>query len=584
MTDLNAADIGFIDNCEKLFAEAETVQQALDNLCDIDASDIPFENNCEKLFAAAETVQQALDNLCDIDASDIPFENNCEKLFAAAATVQQALDNLCDIDASDISYTPGCEALKDIENVQGAIDTLCEMELGKGCAITVGEGGQYNTIMEAFKGLSSAEDLVICLLPGTHIINEPLDIQYKGCIKITGCGGSTSVIRIQSDQLSLSANEILLRDLGFTVKSETGAITLAGELVSAQGCVFERKYARKDAPPLVSIKPLDGSGTAVLRWSNNQMVAAWRKKNFKGELKGVILPEYISVGAGLEDMEELLHELEMLTPSTDESPLVKIVEEMATSILEMPSEVRTARSAQPPEAIKDLSDVPIAISETLLRGNPKPIVIGALEISPREAVTNFFKALEKPDLTPAEISKELTHVVKTLFESGPGEALALSSNKVGGWIQNNVIDGYVSLMRDLPGSYISSPIFPATSYSDTVKSNVKSNLNLGQSLKLQGNEVNQVRTRAELQGEIFGFESITISDNIFRETENSFIGGSLSMSGNQFPWVSEEEAAAVVLGYSGVFIGNQSDNRSAQIMWILNNKAEVANLLTFSEL
>ena len=54
---------------EKLYADAENVQEALDNLCQISADDIGFQSNCPELYNDSQNVQDALDALCKIDFS-----------------------------------------------------------------------------------------------------------------------------------------------------------------------------------------------------------------------------------------------------------------------------------------------------------------------------------------------------------------------------------------------------------------------------------------------------------------------------------------------------------------------------------
>ncbi|MEM7239049.1 MAG: DUF6519 domain-containing protein, partial [Pseudomonadota bacterium] len=68
-------------------------------LMDLPASHVGLDNTCEKLFGDAENVQDALDNLCSISADDITFDpTGCPRLYDSATDVQAALDNLCRVD------------------------------------------------------------------------------------------------------------------------------------------------------------------------------------------------------------------------------------------------------------------------------------------------------------------------------------------------------------------------------------------------------------------------------------------------------------------------------------------------------
>jgi hypothetical protein len=67
---LPASHVGFVNNCPKLYADAENVQEALDELCAISADDIGFDpSNCPALYDEAKTVQAALDRLCRLNFS-----------------------------------------------------------------------------------------------------------------------------------------------------------------------------------------------------------------------------------------------------------------------------------------------------------------------------------------------------------------------------------------------------------------------------------------------------------------------------------------------------------------------------------
>jgi len=120
-------------------------------------------------------------------------------------------------------------------------------------AVTVGEGGQYASIMEAISELQDEQEISLYMLPGTHALTGQNAILDREVIRIVGSGGLTSIIKISSSGISLSAGEILLRDIGFQVTSRAGSIDLAAQRVTAEGCIFERKKGRKDAPPLVLV-------------------------------------------------------------------------------------------------------------------------------------------------------------------------------------------------------------------------------------------------------------------------------------------------------------------------------------------
>jgi len=70
LTGLVADRIAFAGDCDDLYGEAETVQQALAKLCDLDATHVDFTppGDCDR-FDGAGTVQEALERLCKIEDS-----------------------------------------------------------------------------------------------------------------------------------------------------------------------------------------------------------------------------------------------------------------------------------------------------------------------------------------------------------------------------------------------------------------------------------------------------------------------------------------------------------------------------------
>lgn len=80
--------------------DAEIRKLSFPVLADLPATHVDFDNNCAKLYADADNVQQALDHLCDISAADVAFTSTCPELYDDARNVQDALDALCNIDFS----------------------------------------------------------------------------------------------------------------------------------------------------------------------------------------------------------------------------------------------------------------------------------------------------------------------------------------------------------------------------------------------------------------------------------------------------------------------------------------------------
>ncbi|MBS1144043.1 MAG: hypothetical protein H6R14_1449 [Proteobacteria bacterium] len=123
--------------------------------------------------------------------------------------------------ASEVAYDPsGCPDLLNAEafTVQKAIDELCKRPTGGGgCCVTVGQGGQFDTLDVALRELQGKEhhDICICLLPGDHVLKDTMLINgtRRDFIHIHGSGVAT---RLELKQLTVGfegIGEIILEDM-----------------------------------------------------------------------------------------------------------------------------------------------------------------------------------------------------------------------------------------------------------------------------------------------------------------------------------------------------------------------------------
>ena len=195
LTDIRANDVGYETDCNSGLFDAghDNVKKALDRLCELAAEHIAYQADCtDGLFKDfVGTVKQALDRVCEIQAQHVGFTKPCNTSLyqdQTLSTVQDALALLCHIRADHVSFTakPDCALLNQpgINTVQDAIDALCVRPSGSGCAVTVGNGGQYETLQEAFTALQESRDICLCLLLGSHEINSDLLVTDKNSIKI----------------------------------------------------------------------------------------------------------------------------------------------------------------------------------------------------------------------------------------------------------------------------------------------------------------------------------------------------------------------------------------------------------------
>ncbi len=218
-----------------------SVKQVLDALlCELGAGHIPYDvagcdtHTVKTLLSDLDfnedgllSVKDVLDTLlCQLKAQHLPYDpaaqgprwDDINDDADRPDTVQQAIDDLVGISADDVPLDRGeklCESIKNdanIVSVQDALNYLCNQKGGISCAITVGDGGQFESLEKAFEKLAEREEICICLLPGEHLLESEINLGEKRTVKITGCGAESCKIYILK-QVKISAIEIQLRDI-----------------------------------------------------------------------------------------------------------------------------------------------------------------------------------------------------------------------------------------------------------------------------------------------------------------------------------------------------------------------------------
>jgi hypothetical protein len=120
----------------------------------------------------------------------IPLAEPREAVFTATLSVASEVEYRPASDCSMPTSGPGA-----VDTVQEALDWLCRNH-GGGCEVTVGQGGDFRTLAEAFARLfPERRAICICLLPGVHQVTEPLVLaRDDGTVKITACGPGTRIV------------------------------------------------------------------------------------------------------------------------------------------------------------------------------------------------------------------------------------------------------------------------------------------------------------------------------------------------------------------------------------------------------
>lgn len=110
--------------------------------------------------------------------------------------------------ANEVAFTPGerCGGMAKagVDTVEEALHWLCEHQGGGSCSVTVGEGGDFATLRQALDLLKSRAAVNVCLLPGEHVLDSPIDLKREGgTVRITGSGWPTRVTALNKGRLAV---------------------------------------------------------------------------------------------------------------------------------------------------------------------------------------------------------------------------------------------------------------------------------------------------------------------------------------------------------------------------------------------
>lgn len=490
--------------------------------------------------------------------------------------------------AGHVAYDPaGCSKWKDsskIKTVKDAIDELCMREHKGGCAVTIGkDGGEYPDLVTALASarIQKAGEICLCFLPGDHLIEKDVQ-EKKNSIKIVGCGAK---IRMTADILSFAANRIVLADIGLHVENDGGQVVLTGQIIDVEGCEFVRS-ADAQGPPLVQIQ-YPGKVKTELRWKANKMEAWWIET----------IPEKVSdFFMPVADIEYSAEARDRLVKLSKMNPYEK--KEEFERALEM--------------IAKDIEKLPVA-SRVAWFERRSTRRINKLQQQQKAAIESLFEVIKSERFT-AKLKLKLRENLEAVFKAFHifyyADAIALTRG-VGGWLEDNVINGYVSLhYTDAKSSYLNW----TTGKSDEEITKINSNkgkwvkgvmedkdyiLVESMSLNLRGNDFYAVRSNAPFIMKIIenilksgegvlkdldlAYKSLTATDNTFRSNGNSFVSETVTMQGNKFVGGTQKwSVVANVLGYIGIFTGNSAPQPSmlAIVECILKqDPLEAANFL-----
>lgn len=441
---------------------------------------------------------------------------------------------------------------------------------GTGCSVTVGEGGKYKTLNEAFEELKKENDICICLLPGNHEIKENIEVDEKNIIKIIGCGHNASIINQRSKNIILTSGCILLQNVGINIFDEKGQVILSAQDLTSEQCAFKRMKTMKNSGPLVLVQPFRKSTINNICWKSNRMNSApWIELSSK--IWSYLIPERVRLTA---ELEKHLKNFTKINHVEHKKEFDKSIEILTKNISEKSYSFRNGWfTVRPEESINKLPTIQ------------------------KNALKKFYTELNKRNINLKNLSNAIELIYKSFYLLHYTEALALTKN-VGGWVIDNDIKGFVSLHFDPKAKYLEWGIISDENQRKRIQTWVERRFTILSNqmvLKIRGNNLFSVRSNGSslmeniktfLEGDLRrdvkqeGFETLIVEGNIFNVSGNSFICQWLTMSGNQFTNKYENNGAvAYTIGDSGVFVGNLGSTKGLIIDKFFKSSTEAANLI-----
>ncbi len=309
--------------------------------------------------------------------------------------------------------------------------------------------------------------------------------------------------------ITFKARELVLRDLGMSAASGSAtAITLIGGRVVVENCAFQRKDSSQPNSPFITVRTCDGA--ALLHWRSSSIDAVYTRAKESSPGHQALVTDVVNP-----DLRSGLEAFLKINPFQDPELLQNAATHLATAIAALPRDQREAwftsrptgragagpaaagTPATPPGRAADTSgNIPsISLPDTMvtppIMGPPSDVGSNTiLSADIGNASDAFYAALRPDQPNVADIVASLTNVAKAGYDTLFGEALALTTYQVGGWIRDSLISGRVCLMSDLPRELEDywadvQKLTPGTLLP----------LNVGGSLIIAGNALGRIHTR-----------------------------------------------------------------------------------------
>jgi len=452
--------------------------------------------------------------------------------------------------ASNVFYDPSkCPGLKadKVNNVQDAIDHLCEAQQGGGCDVTVGKGGQFEKLEDAIKNLlrQKNSDLCICLMPGDHVIEDGLSIKAKGLnVKIVGCGRGSRLLFSSTDRgnqfVAQGLASLTLRDLEMTGSNFVILLDQCNDIN------IEKTYLTQEdqTTPFIRIGHSDR-----VRLEGNLISATQKAAVNRGPSK-------------------------VFESDTKISALFK-------------APTKQEFDRQLPDVAEEVAARPVATRKTLVR-NFTTALTAATDLSASESLSyrTTLRTLSAETVDAAALSRNLQSVRAAALRTTPGVAIALLDSEAETRIEDNQITGVVSLYG-VPGK---------TSLTAGDIRNISAALKVG---KLLFNDPtgnlhfrNNVVTRIDVSEETITllksvnpntggtierpFSRCFFTNNVFSGNNSVFVMDHLALTANSFD--DDKADAGTVIANGAIYTSNYATN-DIRLFNVARANQKAANLL-----
>lgn len=603
LTDIPAVDVGFTDHCPGLFAGAENVQDALDNLCAIGADDIAYLlPNCgtdegksikDRLKALLDpdndgklTVQNALDNLlCKLNAGTLPYavpdcvgSTSVGKLLGLTAgdgNVGPMLDKLlCNLNAAGVPLDKSDDKLcSDLQvpavvTVQDALKIVCD-KAGAACAVMATSPEHLGVLLSDFAKSATATDLWVCLKAGAYPIADLPAISGKRSLRISGEGAVSVSIPFGGAAFSVDADEVILENVALSFTNGVGHLAVKATTMDVHGCSFSRTSANSERGDMITVGGRGSSGCHLM-WHDNSLVAKYPQVFATGATWAG--PDVVGDAAVSSAILALGSEQVFMSGSSYDSALNKAVD----AIMAMTAKQRLTWKTALDKVVNP------APTET------KAALVTKSMVAPTGGTTNFALAAvpklniiaDIPQATSAGMSSILAGssasraATKAALEQmmaqwvvyWPDYALRLNDRSVGGGVERCNMYGWLLFGNGVDGHVI-PPELTGVKVEGQVVNSGGTDLCISDS-NLTGVRANLPSTALKssvLTASVNGHGQLTLRGNNFESGDNVVVASNMIIHGNY--WLGNGAKLGSAISDRVVVTGNLvEDNTTASVL------------------